>query len=506
MNFTNLGRNFLIAIALSLCYALFIGYGNTAITFVLSTGILLALVERYTEATRDPMDMLTAFCIHKRGVICPKGQTPTSMTQNCFIYFEAPLNFEKLKATICDTMYRYKRFSSVGVLRSPSDRVWNTMWKAVEITDEVKERMICKHEVDGDEALYRLIDDLCNGHLPEDLPQWRSDYIENADGVSCWILRVSHGVADGIRLVPIAGEMLQDVEGNPIGAPKGSVMSHKASGSERKSRAKAVRPNWMDPRTYWQFVGDLKKVDHSINGPCDTLCAFKPDDRVHGPQRQIHVRNLKPLKIADVKTLKNKYGVSFNDVISALTVSGIRKYVLSQDADIFKKHQKFTMTALLAFGFPPKEEFRGQSDWLRNGFTMVDWPFPVEVDSFERRLKRIHRNGQKLKTSFVTPITMGLTQFACRLGLDELLEQNTTKMFARHCCVFSNLPSWDDPLFYDGVRVARLEASYFNYVPQFIFISHGEDIHGTLVVDPERFPNAQIILDAMAEELLRQTA
>ena len=99
------------------------------------------------------------------------------------------------------------------------------------------------------------------------------------------------------------------------------------------------------------------------------------------------------MKIADVKLLKNKYGVTFNDVITALTVSGIRKYILSQDKDYFTKNKDVAMTALLAFGmfievfllifrfirilhflgFPPKEEFRGQSDWLRNGFTMVDW-------------------------------------------------------------------------------------------------------------------------------------
>ena len=75
----------------------------------------------------------------------------------------------------------------------------------MEITAEIQNRMITKHVVNGDEALYGLIDDLCNQHLPTDLPQWRSDYIENEDGLSCWILRISHGIADGIRLVSVAG-------------------------------------------------------------------------------------------------------------------------------------------------------------------------------------------------------------------------------------------------------------------------------------------------------------
>lgn len=113
MAFTKLGRNFLIAIAFSLFYVFAIGYANTTITFLLITGVLLALVERCTAATKDPLDVLTAMCIHKRGVVCPPGDTPMSMTQNCFIYFEKTLDFDKLKQTICDTMYRYKRMLCV---------------------------------------------------------------------------------------------------------------------------------------------------------------------------------------------------------------------------------------------------------------------------------------------------------------------------------------------------------------------------------------------------------
>merc|ERR1712217_587977 len=122
--------------------------------------------------------------------------------------------------------------------------------------------------------------------------------IENSNGLSCWILRISHGVADGIRLVPIAGEMLQDIDGNPIGAPKGSVMSNKPSSTEH-TKKKTVGPNWMDPRTYWQLLGDLKLMHYSIDGPCDTICPFNPDDKVHGPEKQIHIRNVKPFKIED---------------------------------------------------------------------------------------------------------------------------------------------------------------------------------------------------------------
>lgn len=121
------------------------------------------------------------------------------------------------------------------------------------------------------------------------------------------------------------------------------------------------------------------------------------------------------------------------------------------------------------------------------------------------RLLRIHQNGNKLKKSLVTVFMKAAAEFACRLGLDEIVEQNSAKTFARHCCVFSNLPTWEDPLYYDGVPVVRMEASFFNWIPQFIFISHREDIHGTVAVDPERMPKADIIFDGMLEELHKQT-
>ena len=159
---------------------------------------------------------------------------------------------------------------------------------------------------------------------------------------------------------------------------------------------------------------------------------------------------------------------------------------------------------MLAFGFPPKEEFHGQSDWLRNGFSLVDWPFPIQIDNFEKRLKIINRNGRKLKTSFVTPLGLAATEFLARLGFDDILDENFTKMFARHTCVFSNLPSWNHPLYFDGVKVNKLEASYFNWIPQFIFISYHDSIYATLSIDINRFPNSQIIFDEMNAELIRQ--
>merc|ERR1719384_756690 len=251
------------------------------------------------------------------------------MTQNVCVYFEEPLDFEgALKPLLVEQLYSYKRLSHIGALRSPKAALWSTRWKPIEITKDVQDRMIRKHVVNDNEELYALIDDLCNEHLPKDLPLWIFHYIQNNKGFSCWLWRVSHGIGDGIRLVPIAANLLQDADGKPIGAPSIGVLQ----GGQKQIKRNKNKINWLNPKTYYNLIQDIGKIHYSINGPCDTLNAFKPDGKVHGPKRQIHVRNKVPMNIDDVKLLKNKFGVSFNDVITYLCCSGIRSYILSKDS------------------------------------------------------------------------------------------------------------------------------------------------------------------------------
>ena len=156
--------------------------------------------------------------------------------------------------------------------------------------------------------------------------------------------------------------------------------------------------------------------------------------------------------------------------------------------------------ALVAFGFPPKEEFSRQYDWLKNGFTFVSWPIPVEYEKFVTRVLRSQENGKIKKESLEAPLAMISTNFACRLGLDGIIEDGTTGAFQRHSCVFSNVPGFSQDIYFQKSRVVRMEGTYFNVIPQFILMSYKEKIFVTLACDPKRFPNAQIIVDHMVQE------
>ncbi|ETO10547.1 hypothetical protein RFI_26831, partial [Reticulomyxa filosa] len=188
--------------------------------------------------------------------------------------------------------------------------------------------------------------------------------------------------------------------------------------------------------------------------------------------------------------------------------------------------------ALVPVGFPDKREFAHQKDWLRNDFSFVSWldtffffflsPSPSPLSLFlsditslriikkkkkadSDRLKTSNKQANALKQS-MQPLLLSLpTQLAVRLGFfDTLIEKTVTDSFVRHSCVFSNVPGFNEPVYFGGAPVERLEASYFNTIPQVILMSFNGFVDGTLVVDPEKFPKPDLIVDGIFREVVQE--
>ena len=111
-------------------------------------------------------------------------------------------------------LFNYRRFECIGIIdpkSRKSNKVWNTEWIKCDMTDPaIIDTLLQKHTCNGNKELYKLIDELANVKLEPYLPQWRIHYIENSgDGMSCWMWRVSHGIADGLRLVTLCSELFE---------------------------------------------------------------------------------------------------------------------------------------------------------------------------------------------------------------------------------------------------------------------------------------------------------
>ena len=363
----------------------------------------------------EDLDVMGAMCINDRGFYNPAGSEKPSNCQNCFAYFEKRLDWDQVRPLMIKKLFNYRRFECIGVIdpksrmfkksRNVSNKVWNTEWIKCDMTDPaIINQLLQCHQVSSNDELYTLIDKLCNVKLVGYLPQWRVHYIDNLDGMSCWVWRVSHGIADGLRLVTLCSELFEDIDGNPINPPRSGKLtadktrinlsnsylsyddaklfyndsnafvetklkerlhknkpSNKKNGdnedkdkNKNKKNVKTKSNNVVgkylglvrkiiDPRNIIKVFKDIKSVNDMLKGPFDTVSPFKPDYTIHCPPKQKTFRpsiercNGKDyISLEYVKKIKNHYGASVNDVLTALVAGAIRAYIESQKPDYFK--------------------------------------------------------------------------------------------------------------------------------------------------------------------------
>jgi len=495
MELTPFARGVMIAVIFAvLCNFLAFFY------FFIILGLSLTIAYLVTGTNKD-IDVFAAMCINHKGLIPPKiNSVLPPMTQNCVIYFEKNLNWNETKQFIIDKLFCYKRLISIGYNKKSSP-VWNTKWKKVEINDQLINELLQCQQVNGDDALYEKIEVLCNQQISVETPQWRFILINNSNGLSAVLLRVSHGIADGLRLVALVTDLFEDANGNPIKVPTVGKMKVDDAGNSNNKNDK-FKINWFNPRTYINIIKDLKGVNDMMYGQFDTITPFKPDYSIHCPPYQRIFRSKTPISLNDLKKIKNHYRVSINDVLTAAFAGSVRNYILTQNPKFFETQKtNINMRAMVAFGFPLTEEFHRQYDWLRNDFTFVSWPIPIQYAEFSKRVERCFSNANKLKKSLQAIFAKISTTLIASLGLDFIIEDGTTNGMQRHSCIFSNVPGFEDVVYFQKQKVVKVEASYLNVIPQILMVSYNQNVYTTLACDHQYYSNAQDLIDYMNKEI-----
>ena len=451
---TPLARNILIVLVLFSLYTFFGGFTYPIVTAIVSLVVSLIVAFKFSISKNEDLDVLGAMVINNRGYYEPKGTEKPPNTQNCVAYFDKPLEWEQVRSHMISKLfnqYKYRRLESIGKIEpNGSKKAWNTQWIKCDINDpSIMNQLLQYHKVTNNDELYELIEQLCNMVLPRYLPQWRVHYIENNNGLSCWLWRVSHGIADGLRLVSLATDFFQDIDGNPCKVPSmGKLQSSKrkikvkpddiilktaqdaklfyensygyvkkqskikndeikdrkdkASKKKGKKKSRSMIFQFLTPKFVLNIFKDFKAVNDMMNGKFDSISPFKPDYTVHCPQTQQIVRpssagsnisvttNNKKSSPDDnnddsenkekedtdskaseldettkeaketkqggiskglgsfnnetdyipldyVKTIKNHYKVSVNDVLTALFAGAVRNYILYHKGDFFTK-------------------------------------------------------------------------------------------------------------------------------------------------------------------------
>lgn len=391
MDLTPFGKNAVVVVGLFVLYSYLGGFNYPVITGVITLVISLILAFKFSIGKDEDMDVMGAMVINDRGFFTSSESVKPPNTQNCIAYFEKRIDFEHTRKHLSKALFKYRRFSSIAVIKpKQSNKVWNTQWIKCDMSDaNISDKIITYNKVNNNNELYDIIDQLCNVRLPPYLPQWRVHCIDNLNGESAWLWRVSHGLADGLRLVPLAQQMFEDLDGNPIAK---TMQSQSQSQSKNK---KVIGLNAKNAKLYYDTRGectinknsdecdecddkkrnnqfnqfskllrlgkkyyqlfnpiklflDIKSINDMLKGPFDTISPFKPDYNIHCPKLQKifrpkiyksqidnETRDYMPLSF--VKELKKHYNVTVNDVLTALFAGALRDYILSQNNDYFKK-------------------------------------------------------------------------------------------------------------------------------------------------------------------------
>lgn len=209
------------------------------------------------------------------------------------------------------------------------------------------------------------------------------------------------------------------------------------------------------------------------------------------------------MPLADVKRVKNHFGVTVNDVVVSLCSGAIRDWLVEHDA--------LPDGPLLA-QIPVSVRTREQMGTFGNRISVMIVPIPTDVETPEGRLSASHDAMRAAKdrhralpaealqdiTNFIPPaINARAARVALQLGANPALRP----LFN---VIISNVPGPPIPLYLAG---AKLEANYPVSVItdgaglNITVLSYLDHVDIGIICDREQMPDVQRVVDAMQAEL-----
>ena len=209
------------------------------------------------------------------------------------------------------------------------------------------------------------------------------------------------------------------------------------------------------------------------------------------------------MPLADVKRVKNHFGVTVNDVVVSLCAGAIRDWLVA--------HDELPDRPLLA-QIPVSVRTREQMGTYGNRISVMIVPIPTDVPTADGRLSAAHESMRAAKdrhkalpaqalqdvTNFIPPaINARAARVALQLGANAALRP----LFN---VIISNVPGPPVPLYLAG---ARLEANYPVSVItdgaglNITVLSYMDHVDIGIICDREQMPDVQSVLDGMGAEL-----
>lgn len=356
----------------------------------------------------------------------------------------------------------------------------------------------------GDEAtLCDIAAYLYSRHLERSRPLWEIWFIEGLEGgKSAFLQKFHHCMMDGEGAFKMM-EVLCDFEPEP-GTPK---VVDKSIARARAGKPPTVTESSSNAwRHYSRIPGDAARGMYDLIRPkvIEQLVRPRPTpvERPTVPtvcfngavttDRAISVASL---PLADLKAVKNHFGVTLNDVLLAVVSSAIRGYL----------EEMGELPALSLRTSIPVSLRTEQDAQLSNKVTNTTVTLATDVADPAARMRAIHEDSERAKRE-VRDGAMGMLEVFQKLPpilvsslMNTLREDQAPQVYGANLIV-SNVRGSPIPMYVAG---ARMESMYplsiltVGMGINFTCVSYADNLDVALMVEPNLVPDYQSIADGL---------
>jgi WS/DGAT/MGAT family acyltransferase len=331
------------------------------------------------------------------------------------LVFGAPIDYERLRATLEHRLMRHDRFRSrVGKPLLPNSRPY---WKGDPEFDMAYHLQRLVLPPPGDQAaLQEVVSLLASTQLDPSKPLWQLHLIEDYGDGCAVICRLHHSIGDGVALVHVLLS-LTDTEADapwPMVEPElpqrrrrsGPGAWLRPAHSLFRNTGRATRAIWHQGRetvthpsrvfTLAQFgAGGAVALGKLVLRWPDPKTVFKGELGI--PKRAAWSA---PIPLQDVKTVGKGLGGTVNDVLLTAMTGGLRRYLQERGERV----RDLNIRAIVPVNLrPPGKEFE-----LGNMFGLVFLSLPVGLAEPIDRLYELRRRMDGLKGSLEAPVAFGI--------------------------------------------------------------------------------------------------
>ena len=331
-----------------------------------------------------------------RGVFPPdtKGREPII---NILLSFAQCPSVEQMES-VCDRLLFYERCRSAVVQGPPSScscggidsgtfKFVDLGREAIDLHRDHLQTVYANSEAD----MMRTVDQIIGSQKISELdgrPLWKVYRMINNDTTkpSMILFRIHHAIGDGISLVGAIVNLFENVRGEKMNIEIPERMGEQREPNSSSSSSWSLLNAAVKSVEFMRATLEVLALPQS-RYDSDIIAFTAPSRRkmVFGSSRKTIF--FPTLQLSFVKDIKNRAGVTVNDVMLTATAGAIRRYSILKGDPVYQAAAATTSPqppiscrALLPVAFPRKKvDLNSSGQSLRNLWSFVSAPLPMEV-------------------------------------------------------------------------------------------------------------------------------